>query len=119
MSLEAIEAIIAIAAILFSLVQFVLGWIIKGLYGAFKSSKKEVDDLSTKLDQKHQDNLGELARHARILATLEERLRNAPTNESVGRVYEKINDVGLQIAKLAGGQEATISLLTKVLRAEK
>lgn len=49
------------------------------------------------------------------ISTLEEHIRHLPTAESIGRLHEKMNEIGLQVAGMKGAQEAFTGLAAKML----
>lgn len=65
---------------------------------------KRIDDMGE--DQKE---------HGDRLTALEEHLKHLPTAESIGRLHEKINNVGLDVAELKGGQKVMTDMLSKFI----
>lgn len=67
--------------------------------------------LHTRLD----DNDATTREQDMRIATLEEHIRHLPTAESIGRLHEKVNEVGIQVANVKGGQDVLTELLSRLL----
>lgn len=53
------------------------------------------------------------------ITTIEEHIRHLPTADSIGRLHEKLNDVGIAVAEIRGGQKVSTELLSRILGAQK
>lgn len=70
-----------------------------GLLGVWSNRQ---DQARARLDGRLDENDKLTRAQGQEIATLKENVRNLPTADSIGRVHEKLNEIGLQVAEMKG-----------------
>lgn len=73
------------------------------------------DQARGRLDKRLDENDDTTLEHGNRITRIEEHIQHLPTAESVGRLHEKMNAVGLEVADIKGGQRVLTELLSRFL----
>lgn len=53
------------------------------------------------------------------IGTLEAEMKHLPTTESIGRLHDKMNAIGMDVSKFAGAQQAMMEVLVGALKSNQ
>lgn len=70
-----------------------------GLIGVWSTRQ---DQARQRVEARLDENDRTTRTQGQEIATLRENVRNLPTADSIGRVHEKLNEIGLQVAEMKG-----------------
>lgn len=80
--------------------------------------QKTQDRLHERLDKNDDTTRKQESR----IGTLEEQIKHVPTAESIGKMqeklYDKLNELSLRVANMAGSQDTIHDMLSRILKEE-